>query len=70
MSEIRDEFRQIKPAESENEAKITKIKEGFSALLNLIEELCPAGRRRSICATEMETAQMYAVKCLFDTPKE
>jgi hypothetical protein len=67
---IRDEFRQIKPADSHNESKITMIKESFSALLSMIEELCPAGVRRTRCASDLETAQMYAVKSLFDTPKE
>lgn len=41
---------------------IEKIKEAANALAAVIEAWAPAGRRRAIALTHLETASMYAVK--------
>lgn len=46
------------------------IKVAAAALIDLIEERCPAGRWRSLAATDVESASMWAVKALFNTPPE
>lgn len=45
---------------SGNEA-ITEIKQASNALAEIIEKL-PAGRRRAVALTNLETASMWAVK--------
>jgi len=40
---------------------ITRIKEASNQTASIIEEL-PAGRRRSVALTNLETASMWAVK--------
>ncbi len=53
----------------ESLAKITSIREAFSALNTLIENNSPASRERSIALTELETAAMWAIKSVvFNDP--
>ena len=49
--------------------KITKLREGFSALANLIKETAPDSRQKSVALTELETAAMWAIKAVvFNDP--
>ena len=41
---------------------VAEIKQMANEMQKLIEDNCPAGRRRSIAITHLETAAMYAVK--------
>ncbi|MEL6310984.1 MAG: hypothetical protein AAFQ17_01240 [Pseudomonadota bacterium] len=41
---------------------INDLKVKANELAALIEAVCPAGRRRSIALTHLETASMFAVK--------
>lgn len=45
-----------------NSDDITKIKEAGEVMQGVIEKHAPAGRRRSVALTNLETALMYAVK--------
>lgn len=45
-------------------AKITKIRESFSALSDLIEELAPSSREKSVALTNLETTAMWAIKAV------
>jgi hypothetical protein len=42
--------------------KIQKLREAFSALHDLVEEVAPASRERSIALTELEGSAMWAIK--------
>lgn len=42
--------------------KITQLREAFSALHDLVEEVAPHSRERSIALTELETSAMWAIK--------
>ena len=46
--------------------RIDRIKSAIEELASLIEGVCPAGRRRSVALTHLETASMFAVKSCFD----
>lgn len=48
----------------ESLAKITTLREQFSALHTLIEETCPPSRERSVALTELETTAMWAIKAV------
>lgn len=50
---------------SEGRGDVDEIKELSSKLIDLIDQACPDGRRKSIALTNIETAQMFAVKSLF-----
>ena len=43
-------------------ATITKLREEFSRLYEVIAESCPTSRERSVALTELETAAMWAIK--------
>lgn len=45
-------------------AKITTLREAFSALHKTIEELAPASRERSVAITNLETTAMWAIKAV------
>lgn len=50
-------------------ARITKLREDFSALKLTIETLCPPSRERSVAITELETSAMWAIKAVvFNDP--
>jgi len=44
--------------------KIQQVRNQFSELLDLIEDLVPYNRERSIAATKLEEAAMWAIKGL------
>lgn len=48
-----------------NEDAVTRIKQKAVELIDLIEELGKCPRRKSIAITDVEKAQMMAVKSLF-----
>ena len=49
--------------------RITRLREGFSALQRLIEDVAPTSRQRSVAVTELETAAMWAIKAVvFNDP--
>lgn len=52
------------PVTEEEQAQIQKLREAFSALGNIIEELSPNGRGKSIAITHLETAAMWAIKAI------
>lgn len=54
-------FAYHKPSNS-SLASITSLRESFSEMSNLIEQLCPASRERSVALTELETCAMWAIK--------
>ena len=50
--------------------RITRLREGFSALKRAIEETCPPSRQTSVAITELETAAMWAIKAVvFNDPE-
>lgn len=63
---VSETFKRITPPTPENAEKVETIKREFTKLEKLLKELTPAGRRQSIGMTELETAQMYFVKAVFD----
>jgi hypothetical protein len=56
-------FAYHKPGES-GLAKINNLREAFSSLKKLIEEVAPASRERSVAITELETSAMWAIKAV------
>jgi len=66
MTEVLHElFQPLVPGTPEQNEKVAQVKKLFSDLTFALENICPAGRRLSIAKTELETAQMYAVKAIF-----
>lgn len=45
-------------------ARITTLREAFSDLQRVIEQVCPASRQRAVAITELETAAMWAIKAV------
>ncbi len=49
--------------------KINQIREAFSALHDLIEEIAPSSREKSVALTNLETTAMWAIKAVvFNDP--
>lgn len=44
--------------------KIAKLREAFSALDDLITELAPQSREKSVALTNLETTAMWAIKAV------
>lgn len=44
--------------------KITKLREAFSAISDLIEAECPKSRETSVALTNLETTAMWAIKAV------
>lgn len=44
--------------------KIDKIRKAYTELDNLVNELAPHSRQRSIALTELETSAMWAIKAV------
>lgn len=44
--------------------KIAKIREAFSTLDDLITELAPPSREKSVALTNLETTAMWAIKAV------
>ncbi len=63
--DLHELFQPLVPGTPEQNEKVAEVKKLFSELLFAIEKICPEGRRLSIAKTELETAQMYAVKSIF-----
>ena len=55
---------------SEQYNNIIKLKEAYTELDNVINELCPQSRARSIALTELETSSMWATKSIFHTERK
>jgi hypothetical protein len=50
--------------------RITKLRQAFSDLANMIQEVCPESRHKSITITNLETTAMWAIKAVvFNDPK-
>lgn len=45
-------------------AKITELRNAFSALEDQIEAIAPHSRERSVALTELQTAAMWAIKAV------
>ena len=58
---MRKTFAYHKPS-ADGLEKITKLREAFSQIAELIESTCPMSRERSIAMTELETTAMWAIK--------
>lgn len=56
-------FSYQKPSEDQL-AKIDKLREAYSTLSNLLNDLCPASRERSIALTELESSSHWANKAI------
>lgn len=56
-------FAYHRPSESGLE-KITALREAFSNLATLIDELCPASRHKAVTMTQLETTAMWAIKAV------
>lgn len=51
-------------------AKITQLREAFSALHDLVETLAPPSRERAVAITELETSAMWAIKAVVSNDPE
>lgn len=56
-------FAYHKPSQ-EGLARIAKLREAYSALHDLIEEIAPHSRERAVGLTELETSAMWAIKAV------
>lgn len=52
---------------SDGLAKIARIREAFSELQTLVEEVAPASRERAVAITNLETAHMWVNKAIVVT---
>ena len=50
--------------------KITELRQAFSDLHNLIEELTPKSREQSVALTQLETTAMWTMKAVTHTDPE
>lgn len=46
----------------EQEYRINEIRDAFSNIYNLIEEICKSSRETSLAITKLEEAQFWAIK--------
>lgn len=54
---------------SDGLARITRLREEYSALKKTIEEVAPGSRERAVAITELETSAMWAIKSVvFNDP--
>lgn len=51
------------PSES-GKAKVQQLRQAFTDLDKLVSELAPQSRERSVAATELENAAMWAIKAV------
>ncbi len=63
MSELLYAY-ESKPVSEQKVKDIQILREEFSDLHKLIEQLCPKSRHLSICLTDLEKACMFAVKSI------
>lgn len=52
-----------KPSE-DGVSKIKTLREAFSSLHNLIKEIAPESREKSVAFTQLETTAMWAIKAV------
>lgn len=45
-------------------AKITELREQFSAVFETIQKTCPDSREKSVALTNLETTAMWAIKAV------
>lgn len=69
MATIEKTFAYHAPSEVAK-AKITTIREEFSALKKRIEIECPNSRERAVALTELETSAMWAIKSVVSNDPE
>lgn len=50
--------------------KITKLREAFSKLQDLIDEVAPNSREKSVAITNLETTAMWAIKAVVTNDPE
>lgn len=56
-------FAYHKPSE-DGVVKIQQLREAFSSLSNIIRELAPESREKSVAITNLETTAMWAIKAV------
>jgi len=61
--EIKKTYNYHKPSE-QGLKKITTIRKAFTELDNLVQELAPSTRERSVALTNLEQAAMWAIKAV------
>lgn len=50
-------------------ARITKLREAYSEVQRVIDDVCPPSRQKSVAITELETSAMWAIKAVvFNDP--
>jgi hypothetical protein len=50
--------------------RITKLREAFSNMQKLIDEVCPDSRHKSVAITNLETTAMWAIKAVVFNDKD
>jgi hypothetical protein len=50
--------------------KITRLREAFSELQDLIDEVAPNSREKSVAITNLETTAMWAIKAVVTNDPE
>lgn len=49
--------------------KINRLREAYSEVQRVIDEVCPNSRQKSVAITELETSAMWAIKSVvFNDP--
>lgn len=61
---LRHEFYSYPFRNSDSEVNVGKLAEGFSALMNLVDEVCLDPRYKAIAQTKLEEAGMFATKSI------
>lgn len=56
-------FDTVKPT-AETIQKMNVVRLGYSKLAEMLQEMMPASRERSVALTELETSAMWAIKAL------
>lgn len=55
---------------AEGLAKINSLREAYSNVQRIIDEICSASRQKSVAITELETSAMWAIKAVvFNDPQ-
>ena len=50
--------------------KINQLREAYSIVQRIIDEVCPQSRQKSVAITELETSAMWAIKAVvFNDPE-
>jgi hypothetical protein len=51
-------------------ARINRLREAFSDMQKLIDEVCPDSRHKSVAITNLETTAMWAIKAVVFNDKD